>query len=456
MADKFTPSTFSEAQQSERTTWSEIRELLSGYQADLCARHVQLYYKKSFARGKIRVLYLPLWQYVCHVASPAFALPLRVTGPAAAQKLFRKWRPTLCRAWEARRGAGSAYLHLAQRRGRLLLDMLLGDAVLIRVAPDAPLEWDLVPKVELPVVQQRRLTYYRLANDILATQRYETGFEEGLALNPGWGILPLYPLYRDDVATLQPPPDRTLLDLHIALCLQLSDIEFRRVFRTSKLWRKTQGGRHVKNQPGGEFESAPDAVAELDENEAIGIVESALHPSDDLEYIGNFLRLAAKLLSLPPELFVMMSRAETGAAKSWDYRPLVELQDQDRAQADEWLDGFVEYIRPALEAEGVVAPGEKLQVRTTAPKVPEPVDLLQYAQGLEACCKLGLTTVTREISRREGKPFAEAENLYRENLKANRKLLPAAPPPPKGPARGPTATPPAEPPAPPDDPAAPA
>jgi hypothetical protein len=221
---------------------------------------------------------------------------------------------------------------------------------------------------------------------------------------------------------LQPPPDRTLLDLWVTLAMQLSDVEFRRVYRTSILWRKDAGVIE------GRAEMNPDLVWELSQDGAMGIVESGLRPADDLIYIEDHLRLAARLMRLPPELFVTRSRAETGAAKEWDYRPLLELQEADRAEADRWLDEWVTYSRPLLEAEKVIGPRDRLSIRTTPPKLAEPADLLQYAQGVEAAAKLGLTSVEREVARREGIAIRAAALIVETNRRDARKLGPAPAP----------------------------
>ena len=409
---------------SNANSWAEYREIKEGKGHDLAARHVAKTYKKAAQRGTIRNNYLPVVPYVERKAAGALDLPLRVTGPEAFQSLIRKWRPTLARTWKARLTCRSAFVHLARRRGRLMLDLLYGDGLKVNEDKQAPLEWDLVAGVEIPLADDARLAYVRpdpSAPEIVgAVQTESTGHVTPLDLLDGWGVLPIFPCFRDDVESLQPPCDRQLLDLHIAHLLQLSDIEHRRVYRTSQMWRSSDMAAEVGRHGGGDFESGADTVAELGENDRLGIVESTLKPSDDLQYVEAYLRLAAKLLDLPPEIFNSGSRAETGAAKSWDFRPLLELQQCDREAADDWLDSLVEYFRPVLVAEGVVGESEKLTVRTVAPKVGSPASVVDYANGTEKLMKLGLTSPVRELARREGIGFKEASKIVRVNIKQNR------------------------------------
>jgi hypothetical protein len=363
-------------------------------------------------------------QYLEDVAASAMDLPFRVIGPPAFQALIRKWRPALARTWKARFSCQASWVHLARRRNRLLLDMLYGDNLTIKADTEAPLEWDLVNSIEVPTADDGKIRYVRPDPDQPEVVEAETVDKSGnatpLGSIDGWGTLPVFPCYRDDVDSLHPPCDRQLIDLHIAALLQLSDIEYRRVYRTSQMWRKSDSTEQGHRHGGGEMETGADTVAELSDTEEIGVAESNLKPAEDLNYVEAYLRLAAKLMKLPPELFITASRAETGAAKSWDYRPLMDLQQRDREAADEWLAAFVEYIRPALIAEGVISEGDNLRVRTVTPKLGEPASLNTYSLGVAQMMKLGITSPVREIAKREGIGFKEAEKILKYNIVQNR------------------------------------
>ena len=419
---KFTPSS-REASSILAPGWAEYREVFSNGTQELLQRYVAKTYAKAFRRNTVRTMYLPVIPYITAVAAGAMELPFRVKGPPALQALFKKWRPTLSRAWKARLCSGSAFVHLASRRERLLLDHLWGDSLVITPAPDAPLEWDLVARVEVPIADQNSLSYLR-DNDgnYYMVIRAGNGEYAPVEMRPGWSLIPVFPMWREDPTQLQPRCDRTVLDLHIAVGLQLSDIEFRRVFRTNQMWRKSSMVEENKTKGGSDIEASPDAVIELGETDSVGLLESGLKSVDDLAYIEAYLRLSAKLLRLPPELFLTGSRSETGAARAWDYRPLQEIQEIDRELADEWLDSFIAYIRPVLTAEGVISEQDIISVRTVPPKLPQPVDPQQEALGIKLMMELGLTSPIRELARREGVGFAAAERLVRLNLEQNKRL----------------------------------
>ena len=399
-------------------SWSEYREVFANQSKKLCTRYVEQTYPQASRRGVVRVNYLPLTSYVLDTASPAFDLPLRISGPDAFKELIRRWRPTLARAWKARKATGSAFPHVAHRRGRLLLDLLWGDTVEIEPDPQAPTEWDLIFGVSIPLADGGKLTYKRdvATGEVSAVRESKDGSVYLSDIVDGWGEVPIVPMYRDDFGTLTPSCDRTLLDLHIVTALQLSDIEYRRMYRTNQMWRKSMMSSENKSKGGSDIQGGADAVMELEENDSVGLLESGLKPKEDLEYVENNLRLGAKTMKLPPELFITTSRAETGAAKSWDYRPLLEAQQLDRESADEWMESFLIIIRPILEAEKIVSSTDKISARTVSSKLPLPADLLQYALGVEKMMSLGLTSSVREISLREGVGYAAADQIMGYNL----------------------------------------
>lgn len=408
---------------SNFATWSEYREMWESEGATLANRYVRATYKKASSRGTVRTIYLPVLGYVVDVAAPAMDLPFKVTGNDKFKALMRKWRPILSKSWKVRKGVGSIYPHVARRRNRLILEMLWGDSLAIAPDPECPSEWDFLLSVTIAATGDRKLIYARdpVTEKLSVFIETKAGERMPSTLLDSWGVLPIFPMYRDGTGILQPKPDRTLLDIHIDVLLMLTDADFRRKYRTAILWRKSDMKEENKTRGGSDIEAAPDAVAELGETDTIGIVESMLKSSEDLDYVERFLRLTAKMLKMPPELFITESRAETGSAKGWDYRPLMELQQKDREEADEWLAEFLVNVRPILEAEEIVEPGEKIAVATIPPKLPTPADPLQYAMGVEKLMELNLTSVEREISQREGVDFAGAKKIARINREQNRR-----------------------------------
>ena len=408
-------------------TWAEYRELIENEGDALAGRYVRATYKKASTRGTVRTIYLPLWNYVVDVSAPAMDLPFKVIGNDAFKALMKKWRPTLSRSWKVRKATGSIYPHVARRRGRLIMEMLWGDSLRIMPDPSAPSEWDFLHRIEIATQDDKKLVYVRdpESDAVKACMVNLDGFSQDTKLLDEWGTIPIFPMYRDGTGILQPKPDRTLLDMHISMVLMLTDTDFRRKYRTAILWRKSMMVEENKTRGGSDIEASPDAVAELGDGDSIGIVESSIRSTEDLDYIERFLRLAAKMLKLPPELFITETRAETGAAKGWDYRPLMELQQKDREEADEWLETFLVEARPILEAEGVVKAGEVVSVKTVPSKLPAPADPLQYAMGVEKLMQLGMTSPLREISIREGVGYAEAEKIVKFNRKQSRGIVEA-------------------------------
>jgi hypothetical protein len=414
---------FSDA--TAQTTWQEYRRIFGGDQHNLAREKVMKACPGAWSRGAIRALYLPIVDYVCQMSAGAMNLPFRITGPEKFQALMKRWRQTLSRGWYVRRAPGSAFMHIQLHRDRLIVENLWGNTLKVDPDPQAPTEWDLLELISIPVLGDREYAYKQDENRNVSTwikSRAASEYSPAAGAADGWGVVPVFPMYRDDHDVLQPPPDRMLLDVFISSLLQLSDIEYRRAYRTGILWRKRDGAGPNVVGGGGTVETGYDVVHELGDQDSMGLVESALAPADDLEYISGYLRLVAKTMGLPPELFVTGSRAETGAAKSWDYAPLLELQQTDRSQADEWLADFIEYIRPILEAEKIVGVGEQVSVRTVAPKQPKPSNLVAYAQGLENMCRMGAMSVVKDISERQGVSLKSAEKLAKINRAQNEAL----------------------------------
>lgn len=408
-------------QASAMQTWAEYRQLMTNEGDALAQKYVRATYKKASQRKTVRTMYLPVWGYVVDVASPAMDLPFKLIGSDAFKALMRKWRPTLSRCWKVRRATGSIYPHVARRRGRLIMEMLWGDSLRIEPDPECPSEWDFLHSITLATADSRRLVYARDPKTDAVSARivHADGSYVDTNLLDDWNLIPVFPMYRDGTGVLQPKPDRTLLDIHLSVVLMLTDTDFRRKYRTAILYRKSQMVEENKSSGGADIEASPDAVAELGDQDTLGIVESGIKSREDLEYIENYLRLSAKLLKLPPELFITDTRAETGAAKGWDYRPLMELQQRDRQEADEWLSSFLTEVRPVLEAEGIVKLGEQVSAETVPSKLPMPADPLQYALGIEKLMELGMTSAVREMSMREGVGFAQAKKLIRYNQEQN-------------------------------------
>jgi len=399
-------------------TWREYRRVLTGEARDVAFECVLKHYPEAAGkRDTIRTLYLPLLPYVMKTAAGAMNLPFRVVGNEKFIALMQRWRPVLARAWGVRFLPGSSFPHCQLHRERLVLEHIWSDRLEINADPEAPGEWDLVRSVKYSTGVDQTYTYIREDDGTIRTEQTgpSGGQESAGGAAEGWGVLPIFPMYRDDSETLQPAPDRTVLDMWRSNLLQLSDIEFRRANRVGLLYIRRDGGGATRLFGGQEVDTGPDMGIELSDQDQIGMVESSLKPSEDLDYIEGYLRLCAKLLGLPPELFIASSRAETGAAKSWDYAPLLELQQADREAADEWLAAFIEYIRPIIEAEKILEPGERVRVRTVAPKRPAAANSFTWAMGMEKLCRLRITSPVKIKSETEGLSLREAERIIKIN-----------------------------------------
>lgn len=401
--------------------WADYRRLMDGQAFDVADEHVREHIPKAAAEGRVRVKYYDLHHYVWDVASGAMDLPFRITGESRDFiALMERWRPMLAQAWKIRFAPGSAYPHVLLHRDRLVLEHIWGDRKEIKADPQAPTEWDLVREFKYSTGEDRAYVYMRDdKGNIWTSHTADNGRQEpanGAAEQ--WGVLPVYPMYLRATSSLEPIPDRGLLDMFRALSLQASDIEFRRGNRVGILYIRRDDGGATKVFGGAPVENNPDRGVELGESDQIGLVESSLSPVDDIQYNVEDLKLWAKLKRIPPDLFdIGGSRAETGAAKSFDAAPLLALQQQDRAAADRWLADFVAYIRPILVNENVIGPEERVTVKTVASKRGAESLSLAHVQAVVEAAKAGMWSMAREISLREGVSMKTAQNILRENLK---------------------------------------
>lgn len=396
-------------------TWEEIRMVLEGRSKEVCETYVMQTFKKASTRKAIRTHHFPVMGYLASVAAGAFALPLRVSGVGKVEaEVVKGWRSVLDMAWKFRMCAGYSLVHLRQGDGgEWLPEILYPQNVRATANVRYQARWDKAIKVEIDT-PEGLLIYERLGSG-----KYAATVADGEGANY-LGELPALPIFcfsRLPMGSLLPPPDSTILDLHVGTALQLSHTEFRMRFRTAQMYRKSTMVEANKQNGGSDVDSNPDAILELGETDSVGLVESGLKASEDIAYVVQTLALACRMLGLPPELWDQGSRSETGAARAWDWRPLLLLEQTDRAQADEAMAGLFSawalLLGPAFAT---------VRARTSPPKTPDPADRASHAAGVKAECELGLTSVVREISRREGCSFSEAERIYKENLKAAKKL----------------------------------
>lgn len=405
---------------SDTETWRDYRRLSDGQAHEVAGDYVRKHIPNASGnRDAVRIKYYDLHNYVMDVAAGAMDLPFRIVGNSAFLALMERWQPTLSQAWKLRLGPASIYPHVQLHRERLVLEYIWGDRKKITADPKASTEWDLIQEFRYSIGDNQTYAYVQNeAGRVWTMQTDEGGRENPVDGAAGaWGVIPVYPMYMRPSSTLEPLADRGLLDAFQALALQASDTEFRRHNRTAILYIRRDEGGATKVIGGSDMEMNPDTGIELGAMDQIGLVESGLKPAEDLEYIERDLQLWAKLKKLPPELFITASRAETGAAKSWDYAPLLELQQTDREAADKWLFHFIEYIRPILACESILLPDEKVSVRTVTPKRPASANSFTWAMGMEKLCRMRITSPVKIKSETEGMSLEAAERICKINDK---------------------------------------
>ena len=339
--------------QDYASTWVELRAILQGQSKEVCQTYVAGMFRKASIRRTIRTHHFPVMDYVCDVGASAFALPLRV---GAVEKPTRDvvvgWRPMLDQAWRARLGGGLSLLHLRSGDDNdWIVEQVWPDQVEATPNPRYPGRWDKAISVSIATPDGGKLAYERQADGTyIMSDLPKEGEGRTLGVVP---VLPIFAFSRRPLASLLPPPDTTILDLHISTALQLSQTEFRQRFRTAQMYRKSEMVLENQNKGGSDIDGNPDAVLELGKDDSVGLVESTLRASDDLSYIVDCLRFATRMLGLPSEMWEGAgSRNETGAAWEGQYRPLTALQEKDRAAADEAVNGLLQAwlppIRPGL------------------------------------------------------------------------------------------------------------
>jgi hypothetical protein len=397
--------------------WTAARAVMEGQTYQIVTEQLARVYVRTYRRGGLRTEYLPVAERIMDEGAAAFALPPNVQGGEGYRNLralVLGHREELDYAWRCRRFVGSHYLHLVRRKGRVAIEPLWGNQVTATPDPDDPTRWESALEVRIHADEDRDIVYAR--DDAGGwTMHEEVGGASTGARTPIPG-LPVLRLRRTYSPYLVPLPDRTVLDIHVGAGLRLSDIEFRRVYRVAQMWRRRSGqaiGAPVSPETP-KVDAATDAIIELEADEQVGMVESSLSPGSDLDYLERWLRLAAKILGLPPRMFDPAPRSETGAARAWDYWPEERARQADRAQADEMLVGMLLAWAPILEAWGVPCAGAV--VRVVAPPEPPPSDAKQYAEGLRALMGLGLESPAHVKAGEAGVSFAAAEEIVRRNI----------------------------------------
>jgi hypothetical protein len=406
--------------------WQDYRLMLAGRTKEVVEAHVAGIYSKAAGRAKVLTDYMDVVPYLCGKAAGAFGLPLAVTpadGPVSA--MFSRDREEWEQAWQVAWACGHTFLHLVKRSGRVDVEHLWPDDVTVVADPSNPRRWDLALSVSLVLDNDTALVYAREAGDDgrgttwrMETKDRATGkARTDKATVEHLPCCPVMPLTNGRQATLNDSPRSFIRDLGVALGRKMTATEFRSVYRTSQMWRKSEnGGNGAFNPLAPQMEAAPDAVIELGPEGAVGVVESSATVTSDLDAQLGWLRLACVMLNLPPDVFPFVSRSETGAARQQEALPLQNLQERDRSLADEALARALFVWRPLFKAYGMNVEGAS--AKTVAPAEAVPTDRLQEALGIEKEWELGLTDPTYVFAKRRGYGMTAAKDRVAANQRS--------------------------------------
>lgn len=389
--------------------WQDYKLLFNGQSKDMVTLRVARRFQNAYSRGQLTVEYLPIFDYMISTAAGAYALRPNIQGTPSWVSLINRSLDAIRQAWELRYAAGASYLHLAFRSGQPHLECVWPDSVKVEADPLDPLNWSAILSATITTAGGD-LVYRRDGSSWLMMY----GESEPVRLP----ALPLWQLRKKPGLNLNPPCDMQLADLVGSLGCKLSEIEFRRVFRTSITFRKTDTGGESLNPLAPKTEVSADTIQELRVGEDFGVVESNLKPLEDLEYVVEWLRLAALLMGLPPELLESRSRAETGAAKEVDWAPLKLLRSNDRSSADNWFAGWVLDATPLLRQYGV-EPGT---VKAVEPATGYPGDIRSWVEAIDMLVARGATTWAYEMSKVKGYPLGSMESLIADNMQRLRRV----------------------------------
>ncbi len=412
---------------TDQAIWRDYRRIMEGQTRTVVREHLAKVFPDAWSQGAIPVRYAEVIEFLLTKTAPSFEDPLAVAVESTESRrrlarLMRLWRPALSLNWRTMASAGASYLHLAWR-DRPELDHVYGDQIKVTPDPDSPTSWDRVIQIDL-LAGDKRIRYTRgEAGVILVELRTHDGKLLEEPVDSGWTMMPVYPTYRRATGKLTPPPCPTMLDLQTTIAEMLSHIDHRRTYRVDKPVVTRMGVKPTDGVAAVELKMGMNNAWVLSDGESMQMLESSIDSAREIGYVDSYARMAIMFMGLPPELLDNRSRAETGAAKEIDYGPVWEAQDRDREKANEWLVGFIEWCRPALEKAGAVSLNEDRSVFVPPPRQSLPQkDRQSYAQGTGELAEMGLVNIAQEYARINRVTLEKAKKEVSANAKLYRTL----------------------------------
>jgi len=403
--------------------WSEYLGILEGQSRAVVESYVSQIYRGAYSRGSMQVRHWPLIPYILKKACPAMSRPLRISRASAkCETLWVKWRPILQRARNLAYLADSAYLHVGIRSGlfgpELSIDPLGGGSLTPTYGNQ--FGWEGMTGLDVKVSNAETIRYTRGDSGWTGVVLH-SGIEkvDKLATN-AFKILPVFPVYREFYTRAVPEPDSMLLDLHVDLGLKLTDADYRRRFKQDQPYHKTDTALPDGQLSGSEEDIGPDLMKVIDSHDELGILESHWSAMDDMVFVREYITLACVFLGLPPELFQVKSRAETGAAKEVDFEALYDLAVEDMVWTDMMLAEFSGFMAPLCEQMGFGSCG---LAQTAPPKKQLPKDLTNHAAGLKAMAAIKMISLVHEYCSYRGISPEQAVKEMEKNKEEYRKWI---------------------------------
>lgn len=410
-----------------RNIWSDIRSLMEGDSLSVCAQAALDLYADAVSRGLL-TYHLPVWDFVLDNAANAWGLKpeIRNTGESKgaerapvnldAANTIRSWLPMIRRAWRQRFGAGSAILHLRRVGGSYSVEVLCSDQVTAEAHPDYPADWSRALKVvitqEKGDIEYTRLPTGQYSGAVMTGQ----GSARKIVADLGtFAACPVTAWTRHPSSRLVPVADTALRDLHVSTAMQLTTAEFHRTFRLNQpiIYGAT-------NKDAKQLQMGPDLIWRLSDGAKAEVLTSVDISESSLRYVIGLLKLGTRMMGIPPEIWDLTSRSETGAARSWDQRPLLLLEERDRTDAAIAMSDMLFQWLPIL---GPSFAG--VEVVPVEPKAPMPVDLLNWANGAVAAMRLGQTTPAILYADAKQIPLTKAQAQIETNLAFSKPWLDA-------------------------------
>lgn len=413
---------------SNGEVWRQYRRILSGENRDVVREHLRQVFKDAFDDGAIPVRYGELLEFILSNVAGSFEDPPIVTtggdgDTSAVRSLFRRWRPMLDQNWRLRASAGSSFLHLAYRGGRLELDHIYGDQVKVWHSEDAPSDWFSAVRVDVTTPGGGKISYRKDPDgQVFAVVLDKSGEPRTEPEAMPWGFIPVYPSYRRFFGELLPPPNSGLLDLHLSIAEMLSHLDHRRMYRVDKVIVSNDQMTSTEAVSPVEMKMSLNQIWETAAGERVSVVAQSFESLAEMNYVEQFARFTLMLLGIPPEVMDNRSRAETGAAKAEDSAPIREHQARDRQVANEWLLDFIDWARPAMEWTGMIAPSFGVTITVVPPRRTLPSDLQSWAQGTIMAAELGMLDLAREYAEINRIGVGLARTSIEKNVKFYRKL----------------------------------